>query len=117
MTPEQIRQTLDDMKSGECRLIGTATVYCHSPLIETLCPMTGRKKWQRGPRWYRTHCPGVFDYSAAELHADPAPWFDEETTVSQVLVAIAAPPAGPEWKSRWSWAEHLALYPVAATTA
>jgi hypothetical protein len=59
----------------------------------------------------------LFDYSAAELFADPAPWFSEQETVRQVLEACAAPLPGPEWKSRWTWANHMARYPVAGAPA
>ena len=119
MKPSEIRTALHRMESGECRSIGPrgVTVYCHAPLVETPPDDRGRRGWMRGPRLYRTHFPGLFDYSAAELFADPAPWFDEEKTVRQVLEACAAPIPGPEWKSRWKSADHMARYPVAGAPA
>jgi hypothetical protein len=48
------------MQSGECRWIGREDVhvYCKAPMVEVAMP-SGRKGWNRGPRWFAVICPAA----------------------------------------------------------
>lgn len=122
LTPKQIATQLDDMKSGECRYIGEkwVHVYCHAPLVEKHDPLFDRMKWEKGPRWFRVVCSGVFDVTARELFdkTGNGRWLEQEETIDRVLVALAAPmpaprPPVPYGQGLTMWEQMRDLYPVA----
>lgn len=121
-TRASVRHELAAMVSGECRYIvePRVQVYCHAPMVERPCPVTGRMIWNRGPRWYRVECPGLYESTPEQLFdkTGNGRWLKEDETVDRVLRALASPAAAPRppipyGSGRTHWERMRDLYPVA----